>query len=143
VSITAQGVAVSQFTYGQLLTDFKTSSTFDRQVSLKHITVSFSPIESMNVATVLASSATNLSAQLMVNDIRTGFPVALTPYKVLSMTNSITLRCNGLPGWMNTDNTTICFSINFSSMKWTTAFDVGVTVSALFELGYDDAPNIV
>jgi hypothetical protein len=143
VTITSQGVSPSDFTYGQLLTDFKTSATYDRQVHLKSITVHFAPIESMNVATALASAATNLSAQLMVNDIRTGLPMAMTPYKVLSMTNAVTMKCNGLPGWMNTDSTVICFKINFSSMKWTTAFDIGVTISALFELGYDDAPNLI
>jgi hypothetical protein len=145
--LTAFGVQTSTFTFGQLLTDIKTTGSFNRQVRLQHITVRFAPLEASNNATTLATAITTVSGAIGYEDPTTGQAVTLTTYRPLSMTNETILKARvpspGSLGYRNSDSGNDAFELRMNVTGFTITYNVSVTIACVWLMMPDDNPNIV
>lgn len=146
-TITAFGTQVVSFTYGQLLTDIKTTGSFHRQVKLAAVTVRFAPLSASNTAATFATAIPGCSAALSWVDptISSGSTtVLLSDYKQLSTTNQV--RISGRPptvgsGWEQSDDTTIALAIFFAVPNFSTSYNVQFYIECTWLMARDESIN--
>lgn len=145
--VTSFGVTGATFSYRELLGDIKTGTTFHRQCMAKNITLKFMPINACNTASTLATAVVGCTATLTYIDITSGSTsVRITPYKPLSLVNSVVLRGTPPPAqtvWEESDSVDLAYLLEVQVPVFTTQFALQVYIDAEFYMARDEGANLL